>query len=305
MPRAVKFDRYGGVEVLRVVEVDRPFPGHGQALVRVKAAGINPGEAAIRQGTLSQRWPTSFPSGEGSDFAGIVEDLGGGVAGMSKGDEVIGFTNERASHADYVVAPVSQLIHRPSNIPWEPAGAMFVAGTTAYAAVRAIALSKGETVVVSGAAGGVGSLAIQLARNAGARVIGLASEPNHSWLREHGVIPVTYGEGVEQRIRTTASGPIDAFLDTRGGGYVDLALRLGVGPSRINTIADFDAGKRGVKMVGNREGATAEVLAELAALVSAGRLEIPVARVYPLSEVQAAFTELERRHTHGKIVLVP
>ena len=305
MPRAVKFDRYGGVEVLRIVEVERPVPGRGQALVRVKAAGINPGEAAIRMGQLAQRFPATFPSGEGSDFAGIVEETGGGVAGMNAGDEVIGFTNERASHADFVVVPANQLIPRPANVAWESAGALFVAGTTAYAAVRAVALSKGETLVVSAAAGGVGSLVVQLARSAGARVIGLAGETNRAWLEGHGVIPVSYGAGVEERIRGAAGEGVDAFIDTHGHGYVDLAFRLGVGPSRIDTIADFEAGQRGVKMAGNRDGGTVEVLAELAALVGAGRLEIPIARVYPLAEVQAAFTELEKRHTRGKIVLVP
>ncbi len=161
-------------------------------------------------------------------------------------------------------------------------------------------------MVISGAAGGVGSIAVQLARNAGARVIGLASETNHKWLADHGAIPITYGNDVADRIRAACGGKVDAFIDTYGKGYVDLALTLGVAPNRIDTIIDFAAAaKHGVKTEGNREAGTAEVLGELAALIAIGRLEIPIAKVYRLSEVRDAYRELEQHHTHGKIVLEP
>jgi NADPH:quinone reductase-like Zn-dependent oxidoreductase len=179
MPRAVRFDQYGGLEVLKVVEVERPIPGPGKVLVRVKAAGINPGEASIRKGLFAERWPSTFPSGQGSDLAGVVEEVGPGVTNVAVGDEVIGFTNERSSQAELVVVEAGNLVPRPANVSWEQAGALFVAGTTAYAAVRSVALDAGDTVVVSGAAGGVGSLAVQLARNVDARVIGLAGSANH------------------------------------------------------------------------------------------------------------------------------
>jgi NADPH:quinone reductase-like Zn-dependent oxidoreductase len=306
VPKAVRFNKYGGIDVLQVVDVDRPVLRTGQVLVRVKAAGINPGEVSIREGVFAKRWPAKFPSGEGSDFAGVVEEVGEGVKTSRPGDEVIGFTNDRASHAELVVVPAEQLTPRPPNISWEQAGALFVAGATAYAATRSVSLKPGDTLVVSGAAGGVGSLVVQLAKIAGAKVIGLASEANHKWLSDHGAIPVAYGEGVANRIRAAAGGRIDAFIDTFGKGYVDLALELGVGRDRIDTIIDFAAAeKHGVKTAGNYDGARAEVLAELAGLISAGRLEIPIAKVYPLSRVQDAYRELERRHTHGKIVLVP
>ena len=306
MPRAVRFDRFGGVDVLQVVQVARPIPGPGQVLVRVKAAGINPGEASIREGFLESRWPTTFPCGEGSDLAGIVEELGDGVKGFAVGDEVLGFTHNRASHAEFVIFDASNLTHRPSNVPWEGAGSLFVAGTTAYAAVRAVAVNRGETVVVSGATGGVGSLAVQLAVHAGATVIGLASPTHHQWLADHGVIPITYGEGVADRIRKAASGPIDAFIDTFGGGYVELALELGVQPQRIDTIIDFAAVEKfGVKAAGSAEAANAEVLTELAGLLDRRLLEIPIARTYPLDDVREAYRELAHRHTLGKIVLVP
>jgi len=306
MPRAVRFDKYGGLEVLQVVEVDRPIPGPGKVLVRVKAAGINPGEASIRKGLFADRWPSTFPSGQGSDLAGIVEQLGPGVANVAVGDEVIGFTNDRSSQAEFVLVDSGNLVPRPANVSWEQAGALFVAGTTAYAAVRSVALSASDTVVVSGAAGGVGSIAVQLARNAGAKVIGLSGDANHKWLTDHGVIPVTYGDGVEDRIRAASGGKVDAFIDTFGGGYVELALRLGVAKNRIDTIIDFAAAaKYGVKTEGSHEAATADVLAQLAGLLAGGRLEIPIAKVYPLADVRAAYRELEQRHTRGKIVLEP
>jgi NADPH:quinone reductase-like Zn-dependent oxidoreductase len=305
MPKAVRFDEYGGIDVLQVVEVPRPVPGPGQVLVRVKAAGINPGEAKIRQGLLHARWPAVFPSGQGTDLAGIVAGTGPGVTGSAAGDEVIGFTDNRASQAEYVLVEAANLTAKPAGVPWEAAGALPVAGFTAYATVRAVALAPGDTVVVSGAAGGVGSIAVQLARRAGATVIGLAGQGNHGWLARHGVTPVAYGDGVAGRIRQ-AAGKVDAFIDTFGGDYVRIALELGVEPSRVDTIVSFGAVQQyGVKAEGNAAAASAGVLAELAGLIAAGQLEIPVAAVFPLAEVQDAYRRLEQGHIRGKIVLVP
>ncbi|TQF02672.1 NADP-dependent oxidoreductase [Kitasatospora acidiphila] len=307
MPKAVRYDGFGGIDVLRVEEVERPVPGDGQVLVRVKAAGINPGEAMIRTGALAQVFPSTFPSGQGSDLAGVVEEVGAGADGFSPGDEVIGFSDKRASQAELVLVEAGDLTRKPAKVSWEVAGSLHVVGTTAWAAVRAVHPEKGETVVVSGAAGGVGSLAVQLARRTGATVIGLAGESNHEWLTSHGVIPVAYGEGVEDRIRATAPGGVDAFIDTFGSGYVELALALGVPAERINTIADFAAAEKyGVKTDGSfAAGPGAKVLAELAGLIADGHLDVPIAKVYPLAQVREAYTELERRHTRGKIVLRP
>jgi NADPH:quinone reductase-like Zn-dependent oxidoreductase len=305
MTKAVRFDEYGGIDVLKVVDVDRPAPGEGQVLVRVKAAGINPGEAAVRKGRFHELWPATFPSGQGSDLAGVVEAVGPGVDGVAAGDEVIGFTDERASQAEYAVVEAANVTPKPPEVPWEVAGALHVVGATAWAAVRAVSLREGDVVAISGAAGGVGTLAVQLARDAGATVIGLAGESHHAWLRDHGAIPVAYGDGVADRIREAGGGRLDAFIDTFGG-YIEAALELGVAPDRINTIIPPDrAAHPEVKSDGNAVGASAPVLAELAALIAAGRLEIPIARVYPLARVRDAYTELERRHTLGKIVLVP
>jgi len=306
MSQAVRFDEYGDVDVLHVVDVERPVPGAGEVLVRVRAAGINPGEAKIRSGALAERWPATFPSGQGSDLAGVVEQVGDGVTGFAVGDEVIGYTDNRASQAEFVVVDAGHLVPKPAGVSWDAAGALFVVGATAYAMVRAVSAGPGDIVVISGAAGGVGSIAVQLARNAGATVIGLASEANHPWLASHGAIGVSYGEGVAGRIQAVAGGPVDAFLDTVGGGYVELALELGVRPERIDTIADFSAQKAyGVKVEGNAAGASAEVLAELARMIDEGKLEVPIASVYPLDRVRDAYRELEQGHTHGKIVLRP
>jgi NADPH:quinone reductase-like Zn-dependent oxidoreductase len=306
MARAVKFDRYGGIDELKVVEVPTPTAGPGQVVVEVVAAGINPGEAVIRLGVLHERWPATFPSGQGSDFAGRVAELGAGVGGIAVGDEVLGFTEERASHATQVVVPADQVTPKPVGLDWDVAGTLYVAGTTAFAAVRAVEAKPGDTVAVSGAAGGVGSIAVQLLRARGATVIGIASEPNHDWLRSVGAIPVAYGDGLIDRIRAAAPDGVDAFVDTFGADYVDVAIELGISADRIDTIINWAAvEKYGVKAEANAEAGTIDVVAELADLAAAGTIEVPIAAAYPLDQVQDAYRELEQRHTRGKIVLHP
>jgi len=304
--KAVKFDKYGGLEVLNIAEVPQPIAGHGQVLVKVKAAGINPGEASIREGKMAQLFPTIFPCGEGSDFAGIIDTVGEDVTGFAKDDEVIGFSDQRSSHAEFLVVPATQIILKPKNVSWQAAGSLFIAGTTAYAAVHAVDLKPGDTVVISGAAGGVGSVATQLAKNKGATVIGLASIANHQWLAAHGVLAVSYGNHMEEEIKKAAKGKVDAFIDLFGHGYVELAIKLGVAPTRINTVIDFEGAKKyHVKTDGSSKAANTSVLKELSKLMEQGTLEIPIAKTYRLSEVREAFKELEKRHTHGKIVLIP
>ncbi|OIJ65394.1 NADP-dependent oxidoreductase [Streptomyces mangrovisoli] len=304
--KAVRFHAYGGIDVLRVEEVARPVPGPGQVLVEVRAAGIQPGEVMIREGARHDRWPATFPSGQGSDLAGVVVELGPQARGFAVGDEVLGFSHGRASQAEFVAVDDVALVSRPAGLPWDVAGALYVAGTTAYATVFAVDPGPGDTVVVSGAAGGVGSLAVQLARRRGATVIGLARERNHAWLKEHGVVPVTYGDGMAERVRRAAGGRVDAFIDTFGEGYVELAVELGVPPERINTVRDWaTAAKVGARTYGEGAAACAVVLGELARLAARGELEVPIARTYPLEAVRDAFRELEQGHTHGKIVLRP
>ncbi|MFD6154524.1 NADP-dependent oxidoreductase [Streptomyces sp. NPDC060243] len=307
MSKAVRFDEYGGVDVLEVRDVPVPVPAADEVLVRVRAAGINPGEAKIREGAMHERWPATFPSGQGSDLAGVVESTGPGVSALAPGDEVLGHTYSRASQATYAVVPAAQLVPKPPELSFDVAGSLFVVGTTAYASVRAVAPREGETVVVAGAAGGVGVVAVQLARRTGARVLGLASERHHEWLRAHGVEPVAYGEGVADRVRE-AAGPqgVAAFIDLAGNDYVALALDLGVSPERVNTVVDFAAAEKyGVRAEGGMAADDAATVSDLAALAARGDLDIPIAARYPLDEVRAAYTELALGHTRGKIVLLP
>jgi NADPH2:quinone reductase len=304
--RAVRFDRYGGREELYVTDIDRPVPGAGEVLVEVRAAGINPGEIGIRSGALHDRFPATFPSGEGSDLAGVVLEVGDGVSDFAVGDEVLGFSFQRSSHATHTKVPVDQLIHKPADMSWEVAGSLYVVGVTAYAAVRAVAPQAGETVAVSAAAGGVGSLVVQLLTLRDVRVLGIASAGNAEWLGAHGVEPIEYGDGLADRLRQAAPDGIDAFIDLFGPDYVQLAVDLGVSTERINTIISFEkAVEVGAKAEGSAEASTPAVLSEIADLVTSGAIDFDVAATYPLDRVVDAFAELEQRHTHGKIVLLP
>src|SRR5260370_34465062 len=239
MPKAVQFGSYGGIDVLKVRDVPRPVPGAGEVLVEVRAAGINPSEAVIRSAALHHLFHATSPSGQGSDLAGVVAELGPGVSGFAVGDEVIGFSMRRSSQDEYVAVPANQLTPRPAKVPWEVAGSLFVAGVTAYAAVRAVHLVPGDTVVIAGAAGGVGSIAVQLARRVGATVLGIAGPSNDAWLADHGAVPVNYGDNLPARLHAAAqSGHIDALLDFFGGGYVAMAVGdLQPSPHQIHTIA--------------------------------------------------------------------
>jgi NADPH:quinone reductase-like Zn-dependent oxidoreductase len=306
MARAVRFDEYGDRDVLYIADVEVVPPPSGEVLVEVRAAGINPGEVAIRTGALAEMFPASFPSGEGSDLAGVVSKVGEGVESFAVGEEVLGWSWRRSSQAEYVTVPASQLIAKPSRLSWEAAGSLYVVGCTAYAAVRAVGAGSGDTVAVSAAAGGVGSVVVQLLRVKGASVLGIASEGNHDWLRARGAIPVSYGVELAARLRAAAPAGIDAFIDLFGPEYVQLAVDLGIDRDRIETIiARAKAQELGTKAEGSGDASTTEVLAEMAELVASGQIELPIAATYPLERVRDAYAELERRHTHGKIVLIP
>ena len=306
MARAVRFDRYGDRDVLYVTDVEIPRPAAGEVVVQVLAAGINPGEASIRIGALAELFPASFPSGEGSDLAGVVSAVGDGVTEFTVGAEVLGWSWRRSSHAEYAAVPVTQLISKPADLSWEVAGSLYVVACTAYAAVRAVDAHEGDIVAVSAAAGGVGTVVTQLLRIRGATVLAIASQSNHSWLLAHGAVPVAYGEGLAERLRAAAPNGIDAFIDLFGAEYVQLAFDLGVPPRRIETIiAREKARELGANAQGSGDASTTDVLSEMAELVASGRIEIPIAASYPLERVRDAFAMLEERHTHGKIVLTP
>ena len=307
--RAVRFDRYGGREVLSVRNIPVPTPGAGEVLVQVRAAGINPGEVLIRSGALHERLPATFPSGEGTDLAGTVLDTGPGVDKFSVGDEVLGYSWTRSSHATHTVVPATQLIPKPAGLGWEVAGALDVAGTTAYAAVRAVNPQRGEVVAVSAATGGVGTLVTQLLVQRGVSVLGIASATSGRWLTEHGATAVSYGDGLADRLRAEAPGGIHAFIDLFGPQYVRLAAGLQVPVDRIDTVVVSDAARElGVRMDGAAalpEAQVPAVLHELADMLASGVLELPIAATYPLDRVADAYAHLEGRHTLGKIVLLP
>jgi NADPH:quinone reductase-like Zn-dependent oxidoreductase len=304
MPKAVKFLRYGGSDVLEVVEVEVRAPGRREVQVSVVSAAINPGEVGIREGKFHERFPAAFPEGQGSDFAGIVTAVGEGVDFPKLGDEVIGFSDGRNAQAEFVTLDAGRVIPKPHGVGWNEAASLYVAGTTAKACILAVDVRPGDTVVVAGAAGGVGVIATQLAVLAGAAVVTTASEANHPFLRSVGAIPVAYGKGLADRIRKIVPDGVDAFIDAHGDGNVDVALALGVSTDRINTIADHAAAKRRhVKAKGMATVEPRETLTELARLVAAGELVIPVYATFPLDQVRAAYERLRAGHGLGKIVL--
>ncbi|MGI8678727.1 MAG: NADP-dependent oxidoreductase [Jatrophihabitans sp.] len=305
MSRAVRFDHYGGVDVLHVVEVDEPVPAEGQVVVAVVASSINPGEIAIREGAMDEQWPATFPSGQGSDLAGRVHAIGPGVTGWQAGDDVIGWTDNRDAQADFVAVPADQITMRPPATLWDQAACLHVAGCTAYGLVRTVDAKSGETVVVAGAAGGVGCAAVQLLRACDVRVLGVAGNANDDWLRSVGAEPVNYGAGLGHRLRDAAPEGIDAVIDAFGGGYVEQAVgALRVAPGRVATCIDFEAAEKfDAKGVYGANFTAPAVLAELAEDAADGELTFPIAATYPLEHVRDAYEQLAKRHTRGKIVL--
>lgn len=276
MAHAVMFSSYGGPDVLDVVETSIPAPGAGEVVVRVVAAGLNPVETSIREGRFENEWPARFPAGQGSDFAGFVHTVGGGVTDWSPGDEVMGHT-VRGSQAEYVVVPAEHIIRKPERLSWEVAGSLYIAAANAWAAVQNANPKPGMTVLVHAAAGGVGGIAAQLAKLRGATVIGTASPEHFDHLRQIGVIPVAYGPGLEERLARVAPHGIDAELNHLGD----------------DSLAN----------VPSTDTTDTTVLQKVAGMVADRQIVVPVAAIYPLAKVREAYRELETGHAHGKIVL--
>ncbi|WP_338749202.1 NADP-dependent oxidoreductase [Janibacter alittae] len=303
---AVRLDRYGDVGVLDVRDVEVPVAGPEEVVVEVVATSINPGEAAIREGAMDPDRSAVFPMGEGSDVAGRVVEVGVDVTGWAVGDEVIGWSGQRSAHARYVVVPSAQVTPRPEQVPWEQAGSLYVAGGTAVAMRDAVSAQPGQTVTVTAAAGGVGSILTQLLVHRGVRVLGVAGPDNDSWLRGAGAEPVNRGDDLAERLRSAAPDGVVAFFDCYGQGYTDLALELGVPLQQVVTIADFEAARsNGTRVVFGYESTTAGTLADLAQMIVSDDLVVPIAATYALDEVRAAYTALAERRTRGKIVLLP
>ncbi|WP_406494117.1 NADP-dependent oxidoreductase [Streptomyces sp. NBC_00846] len=302
--RAVQFTEYGGPEVLRVVEREVPRPGPGKVLVEVRAAGVNPLDWKLRSGAVAATMPVEFPAVPGGDVAGVVRDVGEGVSDFVAGDEVFGSIGA-GGYAEFVVAPVAQLARKPASMSWEIAAGLPVAVNTACQALDDLGVKAGETLVVDGAAGGVGSVAVQIARHLGATVIGTASARNHAYLRSLGAEPVPYGEGLAERIRAIAPHGADAAFDTAGKGSLPALVEVTGGPERVVTIADHRAEEHGVRFVFAGSGAIRERLERASALAENGELTLSVARTYTLSEAADAHRESEGGHVRGKLVIVP
>ncbi|MFF8911901.1 NADP-dependent oxidoreductase [Streptomyces sp. NPDC015032] len=302
--RTVQFTEYGGPEVLQVVEREVPLPGPGEVLVEVRAAGVNPLDWQLRSGAVAAMMPVAFPAVPGGDVAGVVRGVGEGVSDFVAGDEVFGSIGTGGC-AEFVSAPAAQLARKPANVPWEVAAGLPVAVNTAFQALDDLGVKAGQTLVVDGAAGGVGSVAVQIARHLGATVIGTASERNHAYLRSLGAEPVTYGEGLAERVRALAPRGADAAFDTAGKGSLPELVDVTGGPERVVTIADHRAEEHGVRFVFAGAGEIRGRLERAAALVVAGELTLSVARTYTLSEAADAHRESEGGHVRGKLVVVP
>lgn len=293
---AARYGRYGGPEEIELVEIPDPVPGPGEHLVELRAAGLNPADTKVRRGAVPI---APLPSGIGREFAGVIVESGPAATAFRVGDEVFG-TGEWVI-GERVVAPESLLAPKPTALPWTWAASIPVAVQTAAVAVASQNPQPGEAVLVSAAVGGVGFFASQLAVRTGARVIGTASERNHPLLRELGVEPVVYGDGLVERLRALAPGGIDIVLDHQGPETLEAALALGVARDRINTISGYDT-RYAVRYAG-RKGLDRAIVDGLAADLAEGRLRMRVEAEFPLERIVDAYRRLESGHLAGKVVL--
>ncbi|WP_405087462.1 NADP-dependent oxidoreductase [Microbispora sp. NBC_01389] len=303
MSRTVVFSAYGGPEVLRVTDVEPGEPGPGEVRVHVRAAGVQPFDALFRSGQARSYIPASFPQRLGNEFAGVVDAVGEGVGGVAAGDEVVGWAM-LASYAEHVVVPVDQVAAKPAAMPWPEAGVLSASGQTAATALELLRVGAGDTLLVHAAAGGVGTFAVQLARAAGATVVGTASERNHAYLRELGVIPVAYGEGLAGRVRDAAPGGVDAALDAAGTvEALEVSVELVADRTRAGTIAYQPAADRlGVRRLSTERSAAR--LAGLVTLWEKGELRVRIQEAVPVEEAARAHRLIESGHVTGKLVLV-
>ncbi|UNS98508.1 NADP-dependent oxidoreductase [Streptomyces tubbatahanensis] len=304
---AMAFDRFGAADVLAPHRVELPEPGPGQVRVRVRTAAVNPLDWKIRRGGMTELFPVPLPHVPGLEAAGVVEAVGPDVGGLGVGDEVFGRTST-GSYAAHALAEARNLVRRPHALGWAEAAVIPTAAETALRCFAYLGLERGETLLFHAAAGGVGTLALQLAAARGIRVIGTASEHNHAYVRQLGGEPVSYGEGLTERVRRLSPRGVDAAIDGAGrGGSVEASLALTGGSARVVTIVHPDeAARSGVHFSGGGgDWDFAGALAEASALHAAGfGLRLPVHRMYPLADAAAAMAESESGHVRGKVVLV-
>ena len=304
MSRAVIYETFGGPEVLQLRDVPEPHAGPGEVRVRVAAAGLNPMDWGIASRPESAaRFGITVPSGFGYDFAGVVDEASGDATGFAVGDRVYGGALGRAA-ADFVVVrtPAEALFHTPDGISDEVASTLPVAGATAAAALAAIGTRSGDTILIGGATGGVGVFAVQLAKLAGATVIGTASEPTFGFLRQLGAEPVAYGPGLADRVRALVPGGVTAATDLFGTETAEAALALGVPPERISTVAAGPNPPGGVRATGGIDAAP-DALPRITDAILAGAITVPIAAAFPVEQIRDAVTLQAGRHVHGKVVV--
>ncbi|MBO0654480.1 NADP-dependent oxidoreductase [Streptomyces triculaminicus] len=294
---------YGGPEVLELAELPLPEPGPGQVRVRIHAAGVNGLDSKMRQGLFApgQAAPAE-PASLGIEMAGVIDALGPGVSEWSIGRAVLGRTAALDAVATHALAPADAIVAKPDALTFEQAAALPIATETAYRTLRQLGLRAGQTLLVHAAAGGVGLMAVQLARTWGATVIGTASEANHAFLREIGATPVTYGDGLAERVRAVAPRGVDAVLDGSGRGVLPLSIELTGNPAKVITIADLDSARHGVHF-STEALPIPHVMAEALPLIESGRIRMPVEAVFPLEKAPDAYRRLDLGHLRGKIVI--
>jgi NADPH:quinone reductase-like Zn-dependent oxidoreductase len=304
--RAVLLESFGGPEVLNLREVPAPQAGPGQIRVRVTAAGLNPMDWFMTSDAdTATRFGLSLPCGFGTDYAGVIDQVGDGVTGFAAGDRVFGGALSRTV-ADHVVIDAAGTIavggdahHTPDGVDDRTAATLAIAGCTAAAALAVVNPGPGDTLLVGGAGGGVGVFTVQLARLAGARVIGTGSATSADALRALGAEPVAYGDGLAGRVRALAPGRVTAAIDLYGTGTAQAARELGVPDERITTIA---AQVDGITAA-NGANAAPGAIEEIARLVASGQLRVPIAATFPVEQIRAAVELQAGRHVHGKVVI--
>jgi NADPH:quinone reductase-like Zn-dependent oxidoreductase len=297
--KAVQFSEYGGPEVLNVVEVDEPHAGPGQVRIVVRAAGVNPIEWKIRAGYMHEFMPVEFPAGVGAEAAGIVDEIGEGVTGVAIGDAVFGAGT--GTVADYAV--LNYWAGKPDDMPFDVAGGFSVATETAIRALNFVGAKAGETVLICGAAGGVGSAAVQIARARGITVIGTASPPKHDYLAELGATPTSYEPGLADRATALAPQGVDAALDLAGAGIIPELIDITGDASRVISIVDFSAPEQGAQFSPVPQEHPEQALAEAARLYSEGELKLRIEKTFPMEQIAEAQALSAEGHVTGKLVI--
>lgn len=297
--KAIMFDRFGGPEVLHQADIPVPQPGPGQVRVRVKAAGLNAKDGKLRAGALESLYPTTLPAVPGGELAGVVDAVGEGVTALQVGDQVMGWS-DTGSYAEYALA--TNLALKPAGLDWQEAAALPVASETAERVLDLLAVTAGETVLMHGAAGGVGTVAIQLAKARGARVIATAGPSNQDYLTSLGATATLYGEGLVERVRALAPDGVDAVFDLAGKGALEDSIALRGSTERIVTIADFRARELGITFASGRAQPPVDRLAAVAQEAADGTL-VTTVTAYPLEQAATAQQLSDAGHVRGKVVL--